>query len=101
VEADLEKELREFRLSIEHLRQLSDGDRPCLAMFHYPPFPAGASESQFTELIEEAGCQTVVYGHLHSEEDWARFFQGESRGVNYHLVSCDSLGFKPKLLGEY
>jgi hypothetical protein len=98
--AELEREVHEFRLSIDHLKTLDRSPPAPIALFHYPPLPAGATESIFTRLIEDAGIRRVVYGHLHSPEDWDRYFQGCLRGVDYHLVSCDYLGFKPLLLEE-
>ena len=101
VAKELEKEQREFRLSVEHLQTLGDFERPIVAMFHYPPFPPQSDRSVFTDLIEAAGCKTVVYGHLHSQEDWDDFFQGDARGVTYHLTSCDALNFEPLLIDEW
>jgi hypothetical protein len=100
VAAEFEREMRELALSIEHLRAPGECARPPVAMFHYPPFVAGRDESPFTRQVEDAGCRQVVYGHLHTREEWGRYFQGEARGVKYHLVSCDALDFSPLLLEE-
>lgn len=100
VEAEINKELHEFRLSIDHLATLEGAEHPPVALFHYPPFPSGTCESPFVSLAEEAGCKIAVYGHLHTQEEWARFFQGQFRGVHYHNVACDFLGFDPVLLAE-
>ena len=100
VEAEINKELHESRLSIDHLATLEGAEHPPVALFHYPPFPSGTCESPFVSLAEEAGCKIAVYGHLHTQEEWARFFQGQFRGVHYHNVACDFLGFDPVLLAE-
>lgn len=94
----LERERREFQLSIDHLKTLGPIQRPPIAVFHYPPFPQGTTESLFTPMIEAAGATTCVYGHLHTQADWEKTFQGEFRGVAYRLVSADFLGFKPLLV---
>lgn len=99
-QAELDRERKELELSIAHLRTLPGGAHPPIALFHYPPFPPGAAESFFTRMIEEAGARTCVYGHLHTQADWERTFQGEFRGVSYRLVSCDFLGFAPLLIEE-
>ena len=67
------------------LRGLGPLEHVPIAIFHYPPFPAGSCESRFTSLAEEAGCRHAVYGHLHSQGEWGRFFQGEHRGIEYRL----------------
>ena len=38
-----------------------------IAMLHFPPFLDKEKGSGFTERLEEAGVQIVVYGHLHGE----------------------------------
>ncbi len=100
LEGDLDKEIREFRLSIEDLRQKGPIHRPPLALFHYPPFPPGGRESPFVRMAEEAGCHIALYGHLHTVEDWGRHFQGEHNGITYRLVSCDHLNFEPLLIEQ-
>jgi uncharacterized protein len=98
--AELERERREFELSVAHLKTLPGAGRPPIAMFHHPPFPFGSSQSFFTDLIEQAAARTCVFGHLHTSQDWERVFQGEFRGVNYRLVACDFLDFAPLLIDE-
>lgn len=94
----LQRERKELLQSIEHLEEIYGGDRSPIAMFHYPPFPLHGSESCFTRILEDVGASLCIYGHLHNPSEWHRVFQGEKRGVEYRLVSCDSLGFKPFLL---
>jgi hypothetical protein len=97
VEKRLHRERHELALSLEALARL-DGERraPPVAMFHYPPYPMGRSESFFTRMLEDCGAAVCVFGHLHTENEWKRVFQGEKRGIRYRLVSCDSLGFRPE-----
>ncbi len=98
VQVRLVRERKELLQSIEHLRAIYDGDRPPIAMFHYPPFPLHGSESCFSRILEDAGVTFCVFGHLHNAAEWERVFQGEQGGVEYRLVSCDWLDFKPVLL---
>jgi predicted phosphohydrolase len=100
VEGRLKRERGELLQSIGDLERTGPGACRPIALFHYPPFPVGRSESFFTRIVEEAGCSTCLFGHLHSEPEWNRVFQGELRGVRYHLVSCDYLGFRPRLVAE-
>ncbi|HVR75946.1 MAG TPA: metallophosphoesterase [Planctomycetota bacterium] len=94
------RERGELIQSIEDLPRVYVGRRPPIALFHYPPFPIGRTESFFTRILEDAGCRLCVFGHLHTKSEWERVFQGESRGIRYRLVSCDSLDFRPLLLDE-
>ena len=36
-----------------------------------------------------------VYGHLHIQGQWSLAVQGEVRGVRYHCVAADAIGFRP------
>jgi hypothetical protein len=99
-QAALARERKEFELSIAHLGTLGPGRCPPIALFHHPPFPPESAESFFTRMIEESGARICVYGHLHTQADWDRTFQGESRGVTYRLVACDYLNFVPLLVKE-
>jgi predicted phosphohydrolase len=99
-ERELGRERVEFQASIDHLKTLGPVSRPPIALFHHPPFPQGESESPFTAMVDATGARTCIYGHLHTQTDWERTFQGEFRGVTYRLVSCDFLGFRPILIEE-
>ena len=100
VEPRLVRERSELLLSIEHLAKIYRGARPPIALFHYPPFPLGRSESFFTRILKDVGCRHCVFGHLHTPLEWQRVFQGERQGVTYRLVSCDFLQFRPLLLED-
>ncbi|MPM51563.1 hypothetical protein SDC9_98312 [bioreactor metagenome] len=68
-----------------------------IAMLHFPPFTDKEKGSGFTERLEVAGVQIVVYGHLHGEAN--RYaFEGERNGIYYHCVAADKLDFMPKLI---
>ena len=88
------REAERLRLALEEAVRMAGG-RPVIAMTHYPPLLAGETETVFTELMEAYGVHTAVYGHLHGA-GIQNGFTGEHRGVHYHLVSCDSIGFAPK-----
>ena len=88
------REAERLRLALEEASSMARG-RPLVVMTHYPPLTAMEKESIFTRLMEEYRVHTAVYGHLHGagiQIGW----NGECRGVRYHLVSCDSIGFCPK-----
>jgi len=90
------REAERLRLALEEASRLAGG-RPLIAMTHYPPLTAGETDTLFTRLMEEYRVHTAVYGHLHGtgiQNGWT----GELRGVRYHLVSCDSIGFCPKAI---
>ncbi len=90
-----------YRREAERLRlSLADAAKKphehLIVALHYPPFGPGGEPTLFTELIEEARPDAVVYGHLHGADphrlpkDW--------KGIPVHLVAADVLGFQPKLI---
>ena len=92
-----ERELMRLKLSLD-----SGKKRPndtLIALIHYPPFNDRAETSGFTKLFESYRADAVVYGHIHARA-CRNAFEGTVNGVIYHLVSCDHLDFKPRLIAE-
>ena len=92
-----EREKQRLKLSLE-----SGKKRPndtLIVLTHYPPFNERAEPSGFTELFESYGAEVVVYGHVPARA-CRNAFEGTVNGVIYHLVSCDHLDFKPRLIAE-
>ena len=81
-----------LELSLKDAQKKADG-RPIICMLHYPPVGEKKESSAFSDLMEQYGVHTCVYGHLHGE-GVRTGFNGVREGVNYHLVSCDGLGFR-------
>lgn len=89
------RELRRLGLALDRAAELRrDGDLLCVQI-HYPPFRDLTAPSEMTDLIEAAGADLCVFGHLHSPAAHAEVFQGVRGGVRYRLVSCDSLSMTP------
>lgn len=68
-------------------------DKPfmLIAMTHFPPTDPSKVPTGFTELFKNAGVERAVYGHLHSEKAFDNGPKGLFEGVEYSLVSLDSL----------
>jgi predicted phosphohydrolase len=88
------READRLKLSFRALDVLP-GVETKIAMMHFPPFCERERSSRFTELLEENGVQTVVYGHLHGDAN-KNAFEGERNGIVYHCVAADKLNFAPK-----
>jgi predicted phosphohydrolase len=85
------REIERLKLSVRAL----SATKTRIAMMHFPPFCEKERTSGFTEIFEESGIHTVVYGHLHGEAN--RYaFEGERNGVVYHCIAADKLNFIPK-----
>ena len=88
------RELERLQLALAAARAL-DAPRTVL-MLHYPPCGPGFAASGFTDLIERARPDAVVYGHLHGVPP-ARSLQAW-QGVPTYLVAADALKFEPRLI---
>ena len=86
------REGERFRLAFAAADELyQDGDKK-IVMIHYPPFNLKAEDTVFTDLFEQNHVDKVVFGHIHG----AAYFpiKTERNGIEYHLTSCDKIGFQ-------
>ena len=84
------RERLRLEMSLQHARRIG-GDMPITTLMHYPPLTE--DEPGFSDILERFGVTDCVYGHLHGPAIYGAV-RGERRGVRYHQVSCDGLGFR-------
>lgn len=97
-----EEDEKIFRREVLRLKMSLDaakkrGFQKFIVMIHYPPVNETFKDSEFTDIFEEYGVETVIYGHLHGKS-LQRVMTGERKGVEYILTSCDYIGFDPVLI---
>lgn len=90
-----DRELEELARALAAAVHLRTRDEPLFVLWHYPPFDVYGSPGRAAELIASAGATACLYGHLHTERQWAAAVQGEFEGVHYHCVAADAIGFRP------
>ena len=86
------REAARLELSLKHAKKHFP-DKVLVCMMHFPPSDAAGTKTLFTEILEKNRAKKVVYGHLHSVNS-GNLLEGDVRGVEYTLVSCDYTGFK-------
>ncbi|MBI4640804.1 MAG: metallophosphoesterase [Candidatus Tectomicrobia bacterium] len=91
------REIGRLMRSLEALVKLKTEIR--LVMCHYPPLWTTQPDTEITALLEQYQVNFCVYGHIHHPAD-IPFFEGHHRGVEYWLVACDYLQFRPRLICE-
>lgn len=87
------REVERLKLSLKSaVNLLEEGDK-LVALIHYPPFNVKHENSAFTEIFEEYGVDSVIYGHLHgkSVRSDKLFVKND---VKYYLTSCDQVDNK-------
>lgn len=82
------KELLRTEMAINAAKKLQTNGEKIILMQHYPPFGVRVFDTPYTQLIEESGVDTVVYGHLHGKSVRATP-KIVHNGVRYILSSCD------------
>ena len=84
------REIERLRLSLKSAQKIKqDGDK-LIALVHFPPFNVRRESSGYTDLFEEFGVDTVIYGHLHGKSVRADQLLVKN-GVKYYLTSCDQV----------
>src|SRR5262245_27048587 len=89
-----QRELARLRSALLTLDGRQDAFDTLIVALHYPPTNGSHQASGFTELIDQYGADTCVYGHLHGE-DIKTALTGLRGIATYHLVSADAANFAP------
>jgi predicted phosphohydrolase len=88
------RELQRLELSLKAAEGRFDR---LVAMLHYPPIYEGHGPTDFVPLMQAAGVEACVYGHLHAADH--RFaVRGERDGIQYYFVAADAVDFTPQRL---
>lgn len=84
------REQERLKLSLKSAKNLmQDGDK-LIALIHFPPFNVQRESSAFTDIFEEFGVDSVIYGHLHGKNVRADKVVVKN-GIKYYLTSCDQV----------
>ena len=86
----LRRELMRLETSLK-----AAGEREKLVFLHYPPKMLTSEWTEAIDLMCAYGVKRCWYGHLHGA-GCAQAFEGEYRGIRFHLVSADHLHFIPQ-----
>ncbi len=89
------RELAALDRALEQAAGLRGPGQPLYVLWHYPPFDAHRRPGPCVGRFEAAGVTACVYGHIHIQGQWALAVQGDVRGVRYHCVAADAIGFRP------
>jgi uncharacterized protein len=96
----VDRELGALDRALEHAARLATGgERPLYVLWHFPPFDAHGRPGPWVDRFERADVTVCVYGHLHIPSQWSLAVQGVVRGVRYHCVAADAIGFRPLPIG--
>ncbi|WP_294954209.1 metallophosphoesterase [uncultured Eubacterium sp.] len=88
----LNREVGRLRLSLE-----SAVNDEIIVFLHYPPVTTDTKCDEILNLLKEYGIKKCYYGHLHGIAA-KKAVDDVVDGIEFRLISCDRLGFIPKLI---
>ncbi len=92
----VDRELDALEQALDHAARIRENPESRLyVLWHFPPFDSNGRPGPWVERFERAGVTACVYGHLHIQGQWSMAVQGQVRGVRYHCVAADAIGFRP------
>jgi uncharacterized protein len=101
-QAAVDREMESLYRALEKAVELrGETDERLYVLWHYPPFDAYGRPGPWVERFERAKVTACVYGHMHIEGQWIRAVQGVIRGVRYHCVAADAIGFRPLRIASH
>ena len=93
----LKREAIRLELSIQDGIKKFGDNKEILVCMHYPPITSANvmynEKSEFIQIMQKYNVRKCLYGHLHSTAI-KEAIEGEHFGINFKLVSADSLDFK-------
>ena len=90
----LKRENIRLELSIKDGIEKYGEDKEIIVCMHYPPFNNYEENSlNLISTMKKYNVKTCIYGHLHGEAG-KEAKQGEIKGINFKLVSCDQVKFE-------
>jgi hypothetical protein len=97
-EAHDEKVLnREVNRIIRSIDSATSDDK--IVFLHYPPVTTASRCDEIIDVFKKKGIKKCYYGHLHG--DAAKYALNDNiDGIDFELISCDKLGFMPKLIAR-
>ncbi len=92
------REVERLKLTLMSAKNLADENDKIVAMIHYPPFSSKRESTKFTDLFEEFGVDSVVFGHIHGKTNCPHLTN--INGVKYFFTACDHVVMTPVLIYE-
>ena len=92
----LNREVGRLTASIE--RAIKSGKEP-IVFLHYPPFFNNYECTEIIDVLLKYNIKKCFYGHIHGRKNIKNAFEGNYKGIEMKLISCDRLSFIPLLVG--
>lgn len=91
----LNREIGRLRFSIEEAIKTQ---KEPIVFLHFPPVYGGSECKEIIDVLKEYNIKKCFYGHIHGQKNIANAFEGNYKGIEFSLISCDRLSFLPLLV---
>lgn len=91
----LNREVGRLSTSIESA--LKTGKEP-VVFLHYPPVYGGIECAEIMEVMLKYNIKKCYYGHIHGQRGIKIAYEGNYKGIDLQLISCDRVAFTPVLV---
>ena len=91
----LNREIGRLQTSINEARKT--GAEP-IVFLHYPPVYGITECTEIMDVLLSNNIKKCYYGHIHGHSNMRNAVEGEYKGINFKLISCDRLSFTPILV---
>ena len=91
----LNREVGRLEMSISEAEKT--GLEP-VVFLHYPPVYCNTECSEIMNVLLKHNIKRCYYGHIHGKSNMRYAVEGDYKGINFKLISCDRLAFMPILV---
>ena len=91
----LNREAGRLRMSLEEAKKLGG---EFVVFLHYPPYYRGIECTEIMDVLLEYDVKKCYYGHIHGKKNFPLAYEGEYKGIEFRLISCDKVEFTPVLV---
>lgn len=91
----LNREVERLRRSLDSAKAF---ENETVVFLHYPPVYNFQESEEIINLLIERNIKKCYYGHIHGSGAKKGIIEGRYKGIDFKLVSCDYINFKPLLI---
>lgn len=91
----LNREVERLRRSLDFAKAFENEK---VVFLHYPPVYNFQESEEIINLLIERNIKKCYYGHIHGSGAKKGIIEGKYKGIDFKLVSCDYINFKPLLI---
>ncbi len=89
---------REIGRLITSIESALKSEKTPVVFLHYPPVFGGVECKEIVDILLKYGIKKCFYGHIHGKKGINNAYEGNYKGIDLKLISCDRLSFTPLLI---